>query len=238
MARIGLIGDYNEQVKAHIAIPRALRLAADELGCEVEAVWIATPELERDPGRRLAEFDALWCVPASPYASMEGALNGIRFAREHGVPFLGSCGGFQHMIIEFARNVLSLEEADHAETNPAGSVLLVAPLSCVVSERSFRFRLVPDTLAARSYGSFEIEEQYGTCNYGLVKDFAPRLEQAGLRIAGRDEDGEIRVMELSSHPFFVGTLFQPERSAFAERIHPLIKSYVQAAISRTQLSSF
>ncbi|RUS47367.1 hypothetical protein [Cohnella sp. AR92] len=232
MLRIGLIGDYDEQVKAHIAIPRALWLAAEVLECEVEADWIPTTNLERDVEGQLAKYSALWCVPASPYASMTGALNGIRYARENGLPFLGSCGGFQHLIIEFARNVLRIEDADHAETNPAGSALLVAPLACSVSERDFAFRLVPGTKAAASYGVLEIVEQFGTCNYGLVKEYAPQLEQAGLRIAGRDSDGEIRVMELDSHPFFIGTLFQPERSAFAGRAHPLITAYVRSAMGK------
>src|SRR6266567_3461463 len=117
--RIGLIGDFNSQVKAHIAIPRAVKLAANALGCEAETFWLATPLLEHNPEQLLSAYDALWCVPASPYESMKGALNAIRFAREHGVPFLGTCGGVQHAIIEYARNVLGLTEADHAESNPS-----------------------------------------------------------------------------------------------------------------------
>ncbi|WKT74946.1 glutamine amidotransferase-related protein [Lysinibacillus fusiformis] len=86
-------------------------------------------------------FQALWSVPTRPYKSMQGALNGIRFVREHKVPFLGTCGGFQHMIIEFARNVLEFSEADPAEENPTSSLLLVAPLTCSVSEKTHTFTL-------------------------------------------------------------------------------------------------
>ncbi|WP_029192825.1 CTP synthase C-terminal region-related (seleno)protein [Paenibacillus harenae] len=230
MIRVGLIGDYNREVKAHIAIPAALELAAGDLGHQVEFEWIATPSLEQDYERKLAEFHALWTVPASPYASMQGALNGIRFAREHQVPLLGTCGGFQHMIIEFARNELGLSEADHAEENPDASVLLVAPLTCSVSEKTHEFKLAPGSKVAQSYGKEEIAEQYGICNYGLNPEFAPLLEQAGMRVAGVDGNGETRIMELQGHPFFVGALFQPERSAFRQIVHPLIKSYLQAAI--------
>src|SRR5215470_13041788 len=134
MLRVGLIGDYDPEVPAHIAIPRAIALAAQALECDAEAIWLPTPRLENDTGQLLAGYNALWCVPASPYRSMEGALRAIRFARERGVPFLGSCGGSQHAIIEHARNVLGLAGADHAETNPSALVPLIAPLSCSLVE--------------------------------------------------------------------------------------------------------
>jgi CTP synthase (UTP-ammonia lyase) len=230
MLRIGLIGDYDQEVKAHVAIPKAIQLAANELGCQVEFEWIATPTLEQEYEQKLENYQALWTVPASPYASMLGALNGIQFARERKVPFIGTCGGFQHMIIEYARNVLGLSEADHAEENPAASILMVVPLTCAVSEITNTFRLTPGSKAAIIYGNDEIVEQFGTCSYGLNPEFAPLLEQAGMRVVGLDPDGEIRIMELAQHPFFVGTLFQPERSAFQNVVHPLIKAFVQAAI--------
>ena len=229
MIRVGLIGDYDQEVKAHIAIPLAIQLAANDLGIQAEFEWIPTPALEQDFEQKLAHYQALWTVPASPYASMQGALSGIRFARERQIPFLGTCGGFQHMIIEFARNKLGLSEADHAEENPAASLLLVAPLTCSVSEKTNFFRLAPDSKVANIYGANEITEQYGICNYGLNPEFAPLLEQAGMRIVGVDENGETRIMELLEHPFFVGTLFQPERSAFSKIVHPLIKAFLQAA---------
>ena len=107
MIRIGLIGDRNEAVVAHRAIDAALAMLPD---AEAEAVWLHTSSIGD-----LASFDALWCVPASPYADTEAALGAIRYARENGVPFLGSCGGFQHAIVEYSRNVLGIAAADHAE---------------------------------------------------------------------------------------------------------------------------
>src|SRR5579859_3698057 len=106
--RIGLIGDFNTDVLAHIAIPRALTLAARKVECSVETEWLPTPLLEKDPEERLIAFDGLWIVPASTYASMEGALLAIRFARERGVRFLGTSGGFPQALIEYARNVRNL----------------------------------------------------------------------------------------------------------------------------------
>ncbi|MBD0382886.1 CTP synthase C-terminal region-related (seleno)protein [Paenibacillus sedimenti] len=228
MIRVGLIGDYDQEVKAHVAIPMAIQLAANDLGFQVEFEWISTPSLEQDSEQKLAKYQALWTVPASPYASMQGALNGIRYAREQQIPFLGTCGGFQHMIIEFARNTMGLSEADHAEENPHASLMLVAPLTCSVSEKTHAFKLKTGSKVAAFYGNDEITEQYGICNYGLNPEFAPMLEQAGMIIAGIDENGETRIMELNQHPFFIGTLFQPERSAFNNIVHPLIKAFLEA----------
>ncbi|WP_081756878.1 HD domain-containing protein [Gorillibacterium massiliense] len=229
MLHIGLIGDYNPQVVAHKAIPEAIRLAAVELGYPADFEWIPTPELDRDYEEKLAKFHAIWTVPASPYASMTGALNGIRYARERKLPFLGTCGGCQHMILEFARNVLGLTDADHAEENPTGSLLMITPLSCSVNETVHTFHLSPGSKVAAAYGSDQVTEQYGRCNYGPNPEFAPMLEQAGLRTVGTESLGEPRIMELAGYSFYVGTLFQPERSALRGIVHPLILAYLRAA---------
>jgi len=225
--RIGLIGDYSPNVKAHIAIPQAVALAANTLACDAETSWLATPLLEHDLEQSLLAFNALWCVPASPYASMQGALSAIRFARERGIPFLGTCGGSQHAIIEYARNVLGLAGADHAETNPAAQLPLIAPLACSLIEVQDTIYLKPETRIAAIYERTEIVEGYH-CSYGLNPHYHALFEQSGMRITGVDVNGEARVIELSRHPFFVGTLFQPERSAFAGTAHPLIMAYLQA----------
>lgn len=90
--RIGLVGDFNADVPAHQAIPLALQRAAEANHVSVGFEWLPTPLI--GSGAQLAGFDGLWCVPASPYLDMQGALTAIRFAREHRVPFLGTCGDF------------------------------------------------------------------------------------------------------------------------------------------------
>jgi CTP synthase (UTP-ammonia lyase) len=89
--RVGILGDFNRQSKYHSATNKALREAGASLSVEVYPVWLATPMLAKpDAKALLAAFDALWCAPGSPYKSMEGALNGIQFAREKGRPFVGT----------------------------------------------------------------------------------------------------------------------------------------------------
>jgi len=228
--RIGLIGDYNESVTAHQAIPRALELAAGALGASIHDEWIPTQEIE--DVSRLNGFDGLWCVPASPYRSTEGALRAIRFAREQGRPFLGTCGGFQHAIIEYTRNVLGWADAIHAETAPEAARPVITPLACALVEKTDTIRFRQGSILAVAYGSREATEGYH-CSYGINPAFLSAIVSGSLRISGEDRTGEVRAVELEGHPFFVATLFQPERAALTGKTPPLVAAFVRATI-RTQ----
>lgn len=225
--KIGLIGDYSPDVTAHVAIPKALRLAAAEAGCEVEKSWLATETLLGNL-QRLSNFHGLWCVPASPYKSMDGALSAIRFAREQNIPFLGTCGGFQHAVIEYVRNVLGFEKADHAESNPDTTMPVMTQLACSLVERKGVVKLKENSRIRDIYGAGEIAEQYH-CNFGFNPDYEFLFDKGGMKITGANTDGEPRVVEHATHPFFVATLFQPERSALSGKTHPLIVAYLKAA---------
>src|SRR5262245_37046349 len=109
--RIGLVGDCDPALRAHAAIPMALHLVAEEMGWTIQPAWLETGALTRTAASKLLEpFHGIWCVPGSPYRSMDGALRAIRFARENRRPFLGTCGGFQHAIIESLRHVAGLKQ--------------------------------------------------------------------------------------------------------------------------------
>jgi len=166
-------------------------------------------------------------VPGSPYASAEGSFAAVRTARERGIPYLGTCGGFQHALIEYARDVLGLVEADHAESNPAAALALIAPLSCSLAETTGQIRLHDGTRIRAIYGQAQITEGFN-CNYGLNPDYAALLHDGGLHITATDAEGQARAVELDGHPFFVATLYQPERSALRGAVHPLIAAYLQA----------
>jgi len=221
--RVALIGDYDSSVIAHQAIPRALRLSSGT-GHSVEGVWVHTASISNAESQ-LRDFDGVWCVPASPYASMEGALDAIRFARESGRPFLGTCGGFQHALVEYARNVCNLRTADHAETNPHASVLLISPLACPLVEQNEEITL-HEGLVQKAYGVSRITEAYH-CSYGLNREYESLLVKNGLHATAHAlSSGDVRAIELSAHPFFVATLFQSERRALRDEIPPLVKAFV------------
>jgi len=225
---IALVGDYSPDVTAHRAIPRALELARDHGRFDPAWRWVRTRDL-RDAPRDLADFAAGWVVPASPYENPTGALAAIRFARETKRPFLGTCGGFQHALIEFARNAAGIAAADHAETNPNGTALVVTRLSCSLVEQTGDLRLTPGSLVHAAYGRARASEGYH-CNYGPAPTHRAQLKRAGLRFTAFDDAGEIRAAELPTdvHPFFVGALFQPERAALRGAPPPLARAFVAA----------
>lgn len=233
---IALVGDYSPGVVAHRAIPLALGLARAAAERNVVWRWVATRDVH-DTARDLAEFSAVWLVPASPYENMAGALAAIRFARETGRPFLGTCGGFQHALIEFARHVAGLAAADHAETAPHGETLVVAPLACTLVEQTGDLRLAPGSLIHAAYGRATAQESYH-CRYGLNPAHREPLARAGLRFTAFDAHDEIRAAELpvATHPFFVGTLFQPERAALRGDLPPLVLAFVRAATQKAHVT--
>jgi CTP synthase (UTP-ammonia lyase) len=224
MVRIALIGDYQPSAVAHRAIPEALKLASRDTSIPLKFDWIHTATLPVD----LTQYDGVWCVPASPYANEQGALDAIRFVRENRRPFLGTCGGFQHAMVEFARNVLSVADADHAETAAEGRTLVVHRLSCSLVEVKGPVRFLAGSRLREIYGVDESLEGYH-CNFGLNPQFEKAFSEAGLHIAARDESGDPRAVELKGHPFFIATLFQQERLALESRTPPLTAAFVKAA---------
>lgn len=223
--RIALVGDYNASVLAHKAIPLAIDDAAAVLNLDVDYDWLHTTEVKS--GEDLVGYDAVWVVPASPYQNEDGALVAIRYARENSIPFLGTCGGFQHAIIEYARNVMGWSDASHAETAQQGR-MVIAPLACSLVEKTDTIELRPNTLIAKAYGKTEIVEGYH-CNYGVSDAFAQALADQPLKVTGWDEEGAIRAVELVTHPFFVATLFQHERASLVGKPAPLVQALLFAA---------
>ena len=222
---IALIGDHDPQVTAHQAIPVALGMAAEHSGRDIQFQWLATDRINVDTP--LDDFDGFWCVPASPYRDMDGALRAIRFAREQQRPFLGTCGGFQHAVLEFARNVLGWKDAEHGETSPDATRALLTPLSCALVEAVDSIHLVEGSLIARAYETAEIREGY-RCRYGVNPEFERELLTQQLHAVGHDSAGDLRAVELTDHPFFVATLFQPERAALKGLLPPLVKALIEA----------
>jgi CTP synthase (UTP-ammonia lyase) len=229
MPNVALIGDFDPSVPAHQAIPPALKLAGDRLSLPVQFEWIATDDTAGLA--RLPTFDGLWCVPASPYRSMDGALTAIRFAREKQRPFLGTCGGFQHAVLEYARNVLGWADAEHGETAPNARRPVITPLECALVEATDTVILHPGTRIAHAYRRTEIVEGY-RCRYGMNPEFMAQITSRALRVSAEDRNGDVRAIELAGHPFFVATLFQPERAALRGECPPLAEAFVRACAER------
>ena len=132
------------------------------------------------------------------------------------------------MLVEYARNVLGAEGAEHAETSPEAADLVVTPLSCSLWGQEHAVRLVRGTRAAELYGADSAVEDY-FCSYGLSPQYRPRMEKSGLRVSGMDGDGEPRIVELEGHPFFVATLFCFQTRSREDEPHPLVVGFADAA---------
>jgi CTP synthase (UTP-ammonia lyase) len=235
--RIAIVGDFDRGKHSHWATDAALFHAGARLGLAVEPHWLATPSVATTEGaQRLAEYDGIWGAPGSPYASMAGILNAITHAREHNVPYLGTCAGFQYALIEFSRNVLGVHDADSAENNPTSQNIVIKLAYCATpgSTRATPLlagpgvaRPVPGTLLAELCGVADFAEEY-FCSFETNAAFVPRWEAAGLRVAARGAESELRAFELPQNRFFMAALFQPQLSSSFERPHPIIQGFLRA----------
>ena len=238
MLHIGILGDFDSGLRNHRATNDALRHASEMLHADISANWISTSSLSCATAKQLlAGQDAIWAAPGSPYRSFDGMIAGIQYARSYGVPFLGTCGGFQYALIEYARHVLGWTDADTEENAVPSAHTIISPVACPVPSRrpdapklSGRCRLFLKrcTLLGGIYGcSVAVEEYF--CNFEVNPGYLSDFEQSGLTTSAFGERHELRAFEISTHPFFIATLFQPQLGSVEGRPHPLIGAFVRAA---------
>jgi CTP synthase (UTP-ammonia lyase) len=223
---IAVVADFDNKSRSHAATNDALRHSAGAIGADIEVTWVSTDELSNeDASVRLAGYAGLWIGPGSPYRSMDGALAAIRYGRENAVPLLGTCGGFQHIILEHARNVLGVVDADHEETSPNAQNLYIARLSCSLVGRTMTINVPRGSKLHSIYGRDTVEEEY-LCNFGVNPNIEPTLREGTLEVVASDNEGAVRAVEMTNHPFFIGTLFLPQHQSTAVAPHPLITAFV------------
>jgi CTP synthase (UTP-ammonia lyase) len=224
LSRLLILGEFDPAFRPHAATNDAIRHSCDHLGVDVRSQWMSTADVTPNA---LSECAGVWIAPGSPYKSMDRALEAIRYAREHALPCLGTCGGCQHIIIEYARNVLGIEDAQHAEYDPYASNLFISSLTCSLAGRAMQLEFAADSRVAQIYGATTATEEY-YCNFGVNPEVVPALKSGALRVVGSDAEGEVRVLELPQHPFFVATLFVPQARSRPDAPHPLVSAFLQA----------
>lgn len=225
--RIALVGDRSPSVVSHTRVPLLLDALAERDRLVLDAYWIPSEDAEEEGA--VSGFDAVWVLPGSPYRSQAGVLAAIRTARVEGIPFLGTCAGLQHALLEYARNVCGLAQVAHAETDPDAEDLLIEPLACSLVGHEGVVVIEPGSLAQSVMGSERTVERY-FCAYGPSRHL-DTLRAHGLRFSGYDEDGHVRIAELPGHPFFLASLFQPELSGDGSRPHPMVRALARAAVT-------
>lgn len=187
---------------------------------------VATQWVPTDSGFDVTAYDGVWLVPGSPYADDEAVLAALTVVREHGIPFLGTCGGMQYAVLEFARSELA-GSATHAESDGVSDDNVVAPLACSLQGEE---RLVTPVAGTR-FGSWVPDPFVGMhfCSYAPTPAVVARLEEAGVVVGATAQDAGAEVLEFSDHPFYVTSMFQPHVGALAGApVHPLVTAFMDA----------
>ena len=222
MTFIAMVGDRNLAYESHRAIEATVAL----LQADVDMRWVGTD----DPNfqRTVERADAVWALPGTPYVNDAAAYVAITHARTTGQPFLGTCGGFQYAMVEYARNVAGWTGAGHAETEPDADELVVDHLACSLFGEQRTVTMVPGTKLAQICGTAPFVG-FHFCNFGVPDSQMARLVEHGVIVSAHTEDAAVEGIELPDHPFFVATLFQPQMAALhSEGVHKLVRALVEA----------
>ena len=239
---IGLIGKYNELPDAYKSIYEAFVHAGTVNECKVKVVPVHAEDLEgnyKDVSKLLSSLQGILVAPGFGERGIEGKLLAIRYARENNIPFFGICLGMQTACVEFARNVLNLEEAASTEVDPKTP----HPIIDLMTEQkkitkkggtmrlgAFPCELRKKTKAYAAYHQVKIEERHRH-RWEFNNAYLEQFEQAGMLPSGINPDSNlVEIMELKAHKWFVGVQFHPELKSTVERPHPLFVDFVQACI--------
>jgi CTP synthase (UTP-ammonia lyase) len=223
--KIGIVGDYNLSYPSQQATNDALIHSSENLGIHINWDWIPTSLISEQMDKIINIYKGFWIAPGSP-ESVSGVLQIIQFSREHNIPLLGTCGGFQNMLIEYARNKLMIQDASHEEQDPNASKLVINKLTCSLVGQKGEIVIKNSSKVFGIYRKPNVIEQF-RCNYGLNSEYQSQMDESGLRIVGADTQGNPRIIEIPEHKFFIGTLFVPQLSSTLESPHCLINSFIE-----------
>ena len=240
---IALVGKYVALQDAYKSIEEAFVHAGVANGCKVQVHRVLSDNVTAgNVASELKGMAGIFVAPGFGERGLEGKVQAIKYARENNIPFLGVCLGMQMCVVEFARNVLGYGDAASTEVNPATSHpvidLMEDQKSTTVKGGTMRLgayecKLGEGTLARSIYGTDLIHERHRH-RYEFNGKYAAEFEAAGMVISGKNpQTGLAEVVELPSHPFFIGTQFHPEYRSTPEQPHPLFCSFVEAAMKRS-----
>ncbi|OUM85034.1 MAG: CTP synthase [Bacillus thermozeamaize] len=237
--RIAIVGKYVSLKDAYLSVNEALYHAATFHGKKLEIEWVNSEDLASDNLReRLQGVDGILVPGGFGRRGIEGKLLAIQYAREMRIPFFGICLGMQLACVEFARNVLKLEDANSVEMDPDTThpVIDLLPhqsgemLGGTMRLGAYPCRLLPGSLASQAYQTEEVAERHRH-RYEFNLQYKEVFEKHGLRVTGLSPDGRLaEIMEYADHPWFVATQFHPEFTSRPNRPHPLFREFVRAAI--------
>lgn len=242
--RIGLVGKYVQLHDAYLSVAEAMRHAGYTLNTHIRIEWIDSESLRSDNVKKtLGGLDGIIVPGGFGNRGIEGMILAAQYARENHVPYFGICLGMQIAVIEYARNVAKIEDADSGEFNELcrhkvidfmpgqsdnidkGGTLRLGAYPCVIAE---------DTTMQRCYKTKEISERHRH-RYEFNNDYREKLTQAGLVLSGLSPDGRlVETVELTDRPFYVGVQFHPEFKSRPNKAHPLFCGFIAAALAKRE----
>ena len=230
MIKIGIIGDFNPAFYTHIAINDSISHISESIDEDFSCDWIHTSILKNNFKEIIPQFKGIWMASGTPYANAQGAIEVIKYAREKDVPLLAICGGFQYMIIEYARNVLGIPNAEHEETTPGAETLVIKSLPCSLVGQSEELKIIDEySITYRAIGNEKFIGSYH-CSFGVNPEYKRIIDEGGLKKVVENETGEVRGCELKGLKFFVGSLFQPQLHSTKEKPNPLLLSFFRSTM--------
>jgi len=248
---VGVIGKYFSTgdfvlSDVYISVLESIKHAAWFHGVQPKIVWLNSEEFEKNPEKlkQLSELDGVVIPGGFGSRGVEGKVAAIRYVREKKIPYLGLCYGMQMAVVEFARNVCGMKEANTAEIAPG----VIHPVIHIMPEQekivaakkyggtmrlgAYPCVLHPKSLSRKAYGAARISERHRH-RYEVNNEYREKYESKGLLIAGTSPDKKlVEIIEVPDHPFFVGTQFHPEFKTRPLRPHPLFREFIRAALKR------
>ena len=246
---VALVGKYIDLPDAYLSVTEALRAGGFSNDCRVKIKWVVSDLCESESGARevLGDVDAVLVPGGFGVRGIEGKLGALKFARENKIPTLGICLGLQCMVIEFARSVVGLSDANSAEFEPETTQPVIATMAeqeDVVSGArdmggtmrlgSYRAILAAGSVVAGAYGSEDVTERHRH-RYEVNNKYRDQIAAKGLNFSGLSPDGHlVEFVELPAdvHPYYVATQAHPEFKSRPTKAHPLFKGLIAAAIVR------
>ncbi|MBZ0279613.1 MAG: CTP synthase [Anaerolineae bacterium] len=238
--KIAVVGKYIELHDAYMSVKEALFHASTSQDCQLEIAWIYSGDLEKDKGwDKLAAVDGIVVPGGFGYRGVEGKILAARFARERKIPYLGLCLGMQAMCIEFARNVLGLENANSSEFEGTDQAIIdlmleqrgITEMGGTMRLGLYPCRLAPGSVASRAYGGAEVVQERHRHRFEFNNSYRAAFEQHGMVFSGVSPDNQlVEISEVKDHPFMVGSQFHPEFLSRPNAPHALFKAFINAAL--------
>ena len=239
--RIGLVGKYVQLHDAYLSVAEALRHAGFALGTKVDIDWIDSETITEDSCEGiLGRLDGILVPGGFGHRGNEGMILAAQYAREHHLPYFGICLGMQIAVIEYARHVLKLKDANSGEFAPncSNKIIDFMPGQSDEIDKGGTLRLgsypcliKPNTTMARCYGELRIDERHRH-RYEFNNNYRQQLTKAGLTLSGLSPDGRlVETVELSDRPFYVGVQYHPEFKSRPNKAHPLFHGFIEAALN-------